>query len=219
MPARASRLAKALVIAVLLLAPPLTHLALIAHWGLGLAGALVAAQAVIVTWVASSPIKYKAPRVAACGLVFVLVLWLWRFADGGPVVAAGVPHAMSYVALLAFFLASLAPGRDSVATMLARRSRGQHLSAELEVYTRRVTWFWCWFSVAQLSVSLLLLLFAPLQLWSLFVNFCNFPLLLVTLGGEYVYRQWRHPAEPPERLIDMVRIYRGMRVSPAHEDR
>lgn len=188
------------------------------QWGMGLAGVLVAVQALIVTWVASSPVNSRPLRAATCGAVFLLVLWLWRFTDGGPIVASGVPHAMAYTALLAFFLASLAPGRESIATMLARRSRG-YLSPELLRYTRRVTWFWCWFSVGQLAGSLLLLVFAPLNVWSLFVNFCNFPLLVATLCGEYVYRQWRHPAQPPERLIDMVRIYRGMRIEPAHEDR
>lgn len=188
------------------------------QWGMGLAGVLVAVQALIVTWVASSPVNSRPLRAATCGAVFLLVLWLWRFTDGGPVVASGVPHAMAYTALLAFFLASLAPGRESIATMLARRSRG-YLSPELLRYTRRVTWFWCWFSLGQLASSLLLLVFAPLNVWSLLVNFCNFPLLMATLGAEYVYRQWRHPAQPPERLIDMVRIYRGMRIEPAHEDR
>ena len=215
---RGSRLTTALLAAAVFSAPPVAHLGFILHWGMGLTGALVAVQAVIVTWVASSPVNSSPLRTALCGAIFLLVLWLCRITAGGSEVASAVPHAMAYAALLAFFLASLAPGRESVATMLARRSRGR-LSPEVERYARRVTWFWCWFFVAQLLGSLLLLVFGPLDVWSLFVNFCNFPLLIVMLGGEYVYRQWRHPAEPPERLIDMLRIYRGMRITPAHEDR
>ena len=218
MPAQAARIAKALLVAALFLAPPVAHLAMMMNWGMGLAGVLVAVQAVIVSWVASSPVTSRTLRATVCGAIFLLVLWLWRFTDGGPVLASAVPHAMAYTALLAFFLASLAPERESVATMLARRSRG-HLSAATERYTRRVTWFWCWFFVGQLAASLLLLVFAPLNVWSLFVNFCNFPLLIVMLSAEYGYRQWRHPAQPPERLIDMVRIYRGMRAALSHEDR
>jgi uncharacterized membrane protein len=218
MPARASRLATALLVAAVLLAPPIAHLALTMRWGMGLAVVLVAAQAAIVTWIATSPVSSRPLRAAACVAVFLLVLWLWRFTDTGPVVVSAVPHAMAYAALLAFFLASLAPGRESVATRLARRSRG-HLPPEIERYSRRVTWFWCWFFVAQLAGSLLLLVFAPLNLWSVFVNFCNFPLLLVALSGEYVYRQWRYPAQPPERLIDMVRLYRRLRIAQAHDDR
>lgn len=216
--ARASRFAKALLVVALIAAPLAAHFAVAMHRGMGLAGVLVAVQAAIVTWVGSSPVGSRPLRAAASGAVFLLVLWLWRFTDAGPIVASAVPHAMAYAALLAFFLASLAPGRESVATMLAHRTRG-HLPPETERYTRRVTWFWCWFFVAQIAGSLLLLVFASPNVWSLFVNFCNFPLLLVALSAEYVYRQRRYPAQPPERLIDMVRLYRGMRIVPAHDDR
>jgi hypothetical protein len=64
-----------------------------------------------------------------------------------------------------------------------------------------------------------LLLFAPLYVWSLFINLCNLPLIGVMVCAEYVYRQWRHAARPPERLIDMLRIVRQVRTAPAGEDR
>ena len=150
--------------------------------------------------------------------MFVGVLLLSRFTDGGPVVAAAVPHAMAYLALLALFATSLQPGREAVITILARRSRG-YLPTEVVRYTRRVTQAWCWFFVAQLLGSLVLLLFAPLQVWSLFINLCNLPLIGVMLCAEYVYRQWRHAARPPERLIDMFRIVRTIRTAPVGEDR
>jgi len=86
-------------------------------------------------------------------------------------------------------------------------------------YTRRVTWAWCWFFLAQLVGSFTLLLLAPLSVWSLFVNVCNLPLIGVMLCAEYVYRQWRHAAQPPERLFDMVRIVRQVRTAPVSDDR
>jgi uncharacterized membrane protein len=125
---------------------------------------------------------------------------------------------MAYLALLALFGASLQPGREAVITVLARRSRGR-LSADIVRYTRRVTWAWCWFFLAQLICSLMLLLFAPLGVWSLFINLCNLPLIGVMLCAEYVYRQWRHAARPPERLTDMVRIVRHLRTASVGEDR
>ncbi len=103
-------------------------------------------------------------------------------------------------------------------TILARRSRG-YLPPGVVRYTRRVTWAWCWFFVAQLVASLMLLLFAPLYVWSLFINLCNLPLIVAMLCAEYVYRQWRHAARPPERLIDMFRIVRQVRTAPVGEDR
>ncbi len=211
-------LARALLIPVLLLAPPAAHLALMMHHGMALAAIPIAIQAVLVTWVALSSIASRTVRVAACGAIFLCVLFLSRSTDGGPVFASVVPHTMAYLALLALFATSLQPGRDAVITILARRSRGR-LSAEVVRYTRRVTWAWCWFFLAQLVGSFTLLLLAPLSVWSLFVNVCNLPLIGVMLCAEYVYRQWRHAAQPPERLFDMVRIVRQVRTAPVSDDR
>jgi uncharacterized membrane protein len=218
MRALATRLAGALLILLLLLAPVAAHLALVMQRGMALASMLVAVQAALVTWIALSSVASPVLRAGACGVVCAGVLFLSRFTAGGPVVAAAVPHAMAYLALLALFAASLQPGREAVITILARRSRGR-LSAEIVRYTRRVTWAWGWFFVAQLVCSLTLLLFFPLYVWSLFINLCNLPLVGVMLCAEYVYRQWRHAARPPERLIDMVRIVRTFRTAPVGEDR
>jgi uncharacterized membrane protein len=218
MRALASKLAGALLILALLLAAPAAHLALVMHRGMAMAGVLIAVQAVLVTWIALSSIAGRAVRAAACGVVFAGVVFLARFTDGGPVVAAAVPHAMAYVALLTLFATSLQPGREAVITILARRSRGR-LSAEVVRYTRRVTWAWCWFFIAQLICSFTLLVFAPLYVWSLFINLGNLPPIGVMLCAEYVYRQWRHAARPPERLIDMFRIARHVRTAPAGDDR
>jgi uncharacterized membrane protein len=217
MPEPASPLAGAPLVLVLL-APPLAHLALMLHWGMDLAGGLIAVQAVLVTWIASSSSNRRALRLAACGVVCLLVISLWRFTQDGPILASAVPHAMANLGLLAIFAASLRPGRQSVATTFAIRSRG-HLPPDVLQYTRRVTWAWCWFFAVQLAGSLLLLTFAPLDVWSLFINVCNLPLIIVMLGAEYAWRQWRHPAQPPERLIDMVRIYRRIPATPIRDER
>jgi uncharacterized membrane protein len=214
----ASWVAGAVLILVLLAAPPLAHLSLIMHDGMAFAGGLIAVQAVAVTWILSASIAGRVARVLACGLVFLLALGLWRFSDGGPVVASAVPHAMVYIGLLVLFATSLEPGRDSIVTILARRSRGP-LPPDILRYTRRVTWVWCGFFVAQLAGSALLLAFAPLPVWSTFVNLCNLPLVVALLGLEFAYRQWRHVADPPERLIDMVRIYRRIPTAPIREER
>ena len=216
--ALASSLARPVLVGILILAPPLAHVTLTMHLGMDLTGVLVAAQASMVTWVASSSVGNRPVRAAACCASFLLVLWLWRLADDGPMIAAALPHAMAYATLLAFFLRSLAPGRESVATMLARRSRG-HLPPAVECYTRRVTLFWCFYFAMQLAGSLLLLICAPPHVWSLLVNVLNFPLLLVTFCAEYIYRQWRHPTDPPEQWIDMVRMCRGMRIAAVYADR
>ena len=54
---------------------------------------------------------------------------------------------------------------------------------------------------------------------SLFVNLCNLPLVGAMLCAEYIYRQWRHPALPPERLADMFRSFRPLRTVPVKVQR
>lgn len=218
MPALASRLAAALVVLILLAAPLAAHAALVMHRGAAIAATLIAVQAALITWIGSSALAQHALRIGAGAAVFVLVLVLYRFADNGALVTVAVPHAMVYLTLLVVFAVSLQPGRDAVVTLLARKARGP-LSDQILRYTRRVTWAWCWFFVAQLTGSLLLLLFAPRSVLSLFVNLCNLPLVGAMLCTEYIYRQWRHPAHPPERLADMFRSFRPLRTVPLSGDR
>ena len=218
MSALATRVAGALAVLVLVGGPPAAHLALVMRRGTAIAAILIAIQAVLIAWIASSSLTQRAFRVGACAMVALFVLVLSRFTDGGPLVASAVPHAMAYLTLLVVFAVSLQPGREAIVTILARKARGA-LSGEIVRYTRRVTWAWCWFFVAQLMGSLVLLLFAPLDAWSLFVNLCNLPLIGAMLCAEYIYRQWRHAAHPPERLADMVRSFRQVRAVPVSHDR
>jgi uncharacterized membrane protein len=218
MPALASRLAGALVVLVLVVAPLAAHAALVMHRGAAIAATLIAVQAALITWIGSAALAQRTLRIGAAAAVFVLVLVLYRFADNGALVTVAVPHAMAYLTLLVVFAASLRPGREAIVTLLARKARGKLPSRTLR-YTRRVTWAWCWFFVAQLTGSLLLLLFAPHTLFSLFVNLCNLPLVGVMLCTEYVYRQWRYPARPPERLADMFRSFRPLRTVSLSDDR
>ncbi len=218
MPTTAYRLGMALLVLVLLGAPLAVHVALMMHRAVSVAGIMIAVQAALVTWLASSAIMQRVLRVAASGVVFLFVLWLARFADGGALVASAVPHAMAYLALLAWFAVSLRPGHEPVVTILARKSRGT-LPTDTMRYTRRVTWAWCWFFVAQLVTSVALLLFAPAEVWSFVINLCNLPLIALMFGAEYAYRQWRHGARSPERLVDTLRGFRQIRTVPNGDDR
>ena len=208
---------RALLFSALLLAPLAMHLALMAHRFMAVAGILIVVQAVLVTWIALESFARRIIRVGACATVFLLTLSVCRFADNGPAVASALPHAMAYLTLLAVFAPSLLPGREAVVTIFARKARG-HLPDRVLRYTRRVTWAWCWFAVIQLIGSMLLLRFAPLSAWSLFVNACNLPLVGILLGAEYAYRQWRYASEPPERLADICRVFKQMRTGPIRED-
>jgi uncharacterized membrane protein len=131
------------------------------------------------------PYRYKWP--AAGALALVIGVLCWRSILPNLVAASAIPHTFAYLGLLAVFGTSLLPGRDALITALARHIHAP-ISDEMAAYTRKLTWLWCVFFAAQLSISLLLFLFAPLTAWSFFVNVLNLPLLVLMFVAEYVFR-------------------------------
>src|SRR5215469_1039269 len=125
--------------------------------------------------------------------------------DLGLVAASGLPHALIYAALLTMFAATLRRGRAPLVTALARRMYAV-VPEEMAVYTRRVTWAWCAFFAAQLATSLALFLFAPLVVWSFFVNVLNLPLLALMFIAEHSCRPFLLRNAPRHSLDDVRRI-------------
>jgi uncharacterized membrane protein len=128
-----------------------------------------------------------------------------RWLDVGLIAASGLPHALIYAALLVIFAATLRRGRDPLVTALSRRMYAV-VPEEMAVYTRRVTWAWCAFFVAQLATSLALFLFAPVVVWSFFVNVLNLPLLALMFIAEHTCRPFLLRNAPRHSLDDVRRI-------------
>jgi len=89
---------------------------------------------------------------------------------------------------------------------LARRVHGA-LQPEMEWFTRKLTIAWCAFFAAQLVASALLYAFASLEIWSLFVNVLNLPLLALMFGGQWIYRSARHPDCPQASFWQAVESF------------
>lgn len=87
---------------------------------------------------------------------------------------------------------TLVPGVTPLVSRFARVVHGT-LSPLLTRYTRRVTWAWVLFFGLTSLVSVLLFAFAPLALWSAFVNLLSLPLLVAMFVGEYAVRLWVVP--------------------------
>ena len=99
--------------------------------------------------------------------------------------AAG--HWAIYTGLLTTFAVTLRPGREALLTTMARKLHGT-LSDEVATYTRQATFAWCLFFAAQLTTSVMLFFFAPLVVWSFFVNVLDIPLVATMFAAEYVFR-------------------------------
>jgi uncharacterized membrane protein len=216
MGAVASPVRKGAVILAVIMAPIGIHVAMATQRGLALAGVMVIGESGLIAWIALSFVPVHSLRWIGCAVVLALTTAIWWLSPGGVDVSSAIPHALAYLSLLTVFGASLAPGRKPIITVLAEASRGTLPPAVLR-YTRRVTWAWCLFCAGQLTVSLLLLLFAPVTVWSAFVNLCNLPLLAAMFCGEFVWRKWRHGSWPQERLTDGFRLAREVRTGSTHD--
>jgi uncharacterized membrane protein len=207
---------KGTVLLALILAPIGIHVAMATQRGLAVAGVLVIAESGLIAWIALSFLPIRSLRWIGCAAVLALATAIWLLSPDGIVASSAIPHAIAYLSLLTVFGASLAPGRKPIITVLAEKSRGALPPAVL-LYTRRVTWAWCLFCAGQLGCSLLLLSFAPVTVWSAFVNLCNLPLLAVMFCVEFAWRTWRHGSWPRERLIDGFRLARQVRTGSSHD--
>lgn len=159
--------------------------------GGGIAARILAVLALVVV-----PIVFHLIIVATSYLSFAdgfsfLLLFRASF-----VTVSAVTHWIIYGGLLTTFAVTLRPGRVALITLKARRLHGA-LPDEIKVYTRRVTVAWSIFFAAQLTASITLFLFAPLVVWSFFVNVLDFPLVATMFAAEYLVR--RHSLRNPPR--------------------
>jgi hypothetical protein len=132
----------------------------------------------------------------------------------GFVTASALSHWAIYAALLTGFALTLRPGREPLITAMARRMHD--LTPEMVSYTRKVTFAWSFFFAFQLAASVTLFCFAPLVVWSFFVNILDIPLVVSMFAAEYAVRLLCLRDPPRHSLAAIVKMV--TEVSPkAHE--
>lgn len=146
------------------------------------------------------------PLVVAVFLALVYFVASGQHERIGLVAVNGVSHAVLNLFLLGFFGRTLLSGKQPLITQISRRVNGE-LKPEIVAYTRRVTIAWCAYFAAQVTVSLLLYLFAPLAVWSLFINVLNLPLLALMFAGEYFWRITHYPHHSHTSIKKAIEVY------------
>ncbi len=133
------------------------------------------------------------------------------------VTVSALSHWAIYVTLFLTFALTLRKNHDPLICAMARRLHGP-LTPELARYTRRVTIAWSGFFLAQLLTSILLFAFAPLVVWSFFVNILDIPLVATMFAAEYAVRL-RVLRDPPRHsfaaIMGMIAEARKPREEPA----
>ncbi|HEY0666088.1 MAG TPA: hypothetical protein VGD24_08485 [Gallionella sp.] len=103
----------------------------------------------------------------------------------------GLPHMAGNLFMMWLFARTLGGEREPLITTIARKVHGT-LKPEIERYTRTVTIAWTLFFAMQVAASLILFTFAPLEIWSTYVNLLNVPLIILMFIIEYIYRVLRY---------------------------
>ncbi len=128
--------------------------------------------------------------------VFIVLAGLTGAAVGGaiwlnsPNTAMYFPSVVIPLFFCGVFTVSLLPGRMPLASQVAQARHGR-LSPQLARYTRNLTITWSVILVAIAGEALLLAIFAPLEVWSLFANVLNYAIVITFLFGEYIFRTYR----------------------------
>jgi len=132
--------------------------------------ALALGYAVLAHWLTTAPGR------AALGGLGPYVPWFYF-----------LQHVAMFLALAAWFGASLRPGREALVTRFALLVEGTLSPAGL-AYTRGATLAWAVFSAAIAAASALLFFLAPLALWSVFANLLTLPLVGAMFVAEFLVR-------------------------------
>jgi uncharacterized membrane protein len=143
--------------------------------------------------------------LAAAATAFLLHAFWPAFADNFSIVYL-VQQAGFYSILAFTFGRSLRKSSVPLCTQLADKVHGPLSALELR-YTRKVTLAWTLFFLLNVAATLLLFEFAPLRIWSVFVNFCSLPLILLMFAAEYAVRRRALPQVESSGLIAALRVY------------
>ncbi|MHB8920443.1 MAG: COG4648 family protein [Halothiobacillus sp.] len=116
-------------------------------------------------------------------------------------------HVTANLLLGFWFGQSLRQNRESVCTRFAGVLH-PHMNPLLVRYTTRVTQAWTAFFFIMAFTSMLLYLFAPILVWSVFANTLTLPFLVLMFGVEYLVRRRVLPPEDQLGPMSACRAYR-----------
>lgn len=99
-----------------------------------------------------------------------------------------LPPILIHFFLFLFFSSTLLPGKVPHITRIATLLKGQ-LSPKVLDYTRQATYAWSVFLFLLLSEAIIIAYIAPIEIWSLFVNFINYLLVVGMFVAEFTVRR------------------------------
>jgi len=156
----------------------------------------------ILAWRSTPPPVAMLLTIGLGGLLFAI----WPLLEQKFAVFYLVQESGIYGLLGLSFGRSLMSERVALCTQLADKVHGP-LSPREVLYTRRVTAAWTVFFFVVAATSVLLFLFAPFRIWSVYINFCVLPLVGAMFVAEYFVRRRVLPETRRAGLLATMRVY------------
>lgn len=190
-----------LVVAFIIIYVSLSHVALAVHdahriWRQIAMLMLLVPMSSIACWAGMAFLKQlgvgKIVRLL-CGILMAILL-LYALLVFWPVLLARLDliylteHIAANSMLCWFFAHTLFGERTPIITTLARTIHTE-MPDQIERYTRQVTVAWALFFAIQVLLSLLIFNVASIEIWSLFANVLNWPLVILMFIAEYACRK------------------------------
>lgn len=190
-----------LVVAFIIIYVSLSHVALAVHdahriWRQIAMLMLLVPMSSIACWAGMAFLKQlgvgKIVRLL-CGILMAVLL-LYALLVFWPVLLARLDliylteHIAANSMLCWFFAHTLFGERTPIITTLARTIHTE-MPDQIERYTRQVTVAWALFFAIQVLLSLLIFNVASIEIWSLFANVLNWPLVILMFIAEYACRK------------------------------
>jgi uncharacterized membrane protein len=167
--------------------------------GAALSVAPVLLVGLILAWRWTRPLTALLIAVSSCAVLYRYWPAIERNYEWGDLAQqCGV-----YGLIAASFARSLFPGRIPICTQLASAMHGALTPAEI-AYTRRATVAWVVFYVLTVVAILVLFFTAPLRIWSLFVNFGVFGLMIVMGIADHALRRRVLPRHPAGGILTII---------------
>jgi uncharacterized membrane protein len=160
----------------------------------------VTSMGLLLLWRWTKPLT----AVLAATLVCAALVWYWPTIENN-YDWADLAQQCGLYGLVAFgFARSLFGGRVPLCTQLAMKMHGALTPIEID-YTRRATAAWAMFYALIAAAILMLFIAAPLRVWSLFVNFATFALIILMGIIDHAVRRRLLPRHPAGGILAIIR--------------
>lgn len=180
-----------------------------ANMGMLVALAPVLLIAVLLAWHAPQRIA----MLLLVGVALLVLRWQWVVLTQHVGLVYWLQYTSMQIMLFVMFARTLIGGRKPLCTHFAEIVHAP-LSPKHVIYARQVTVAWSAFFAAMALTSTVLFFWAPINTWSIFVNFLTWPLVGLMFVAEYGVRRWLLPELRHTHLFDAIRAFRHASTRP-----